>query len=495
MSLVADLAPPAVAPEPQPSSPSARSRWQRLYWLLPALVTAAVVAVQIGRPQLWRDEFATVTAVGRSLGEMRRLAQNIDAVLTPYYLFMHFWSAVFGNSTVALRMPSLLAVAGTAALLAVLGERLFSVRAGVFAGLFWAILPAVSRYGQEARPYALAALAATAATLMLVEAVRKGRWWRWTGYALCVLALGALHLVAVVLVAGHGIAVLSVAIRRRNVKLLVPAGIAVAAAGAALLPLALRGNSQWSVQLGVTPRPPSWETLIRISGDVTGAASTGGILLGMLLIGAGASRRGRLMAAVLAAPLVAFTTVTFFTPLWHPRYLFFLVPLACLLAGAGLALVSARSALVVVLLAGVVALSDHQAVRASHEGRGAPLIDYRAAVAVLEQHAQPGDAIVYKRNGWHFTDIATEYYLGTDAPRDALLKVSRTAAGSFWTTERTNIKLSLAADPRVWTMVPDDAPNKKSELPAKTLGAIQADFTKIGEWRVGSITLRLYDRK
>ncbi|BBH68201.1 hypothetical protein ACTI_48860 [Actinoplanes sp. OR16] len=485
-----------MASEPQPPAPPRRrDRLARLYWLLPAVVTAVVVSIQLDRPQLWRDEFATVTASGRSLGDMARLAQHIDAVLTPFYVFMHFWTAVFGNSTIALRVPSLLAVAATAGLLAVLGERLFSVRAGVFAGLLFAALPAVSRYGQEARPYALAALAATAATLMLVEAVRKGRWWRWVLYGLAVFALGALHLVAIVLVAGHGVAVLYVAIRRRNWRLLLWAGIAVAVAGAALLPMALRGNSQWAVQLGTAPRPPDWQTLIRVASDVSGATTGGGVLLALLLLGAGTSRRGRLLGAVLFVPLAAFVVMTVVSPLWHPRYLFFLIPLACLLGGAGLALVPWRAALVVVILCGVVALTEHQGVRESHEGRGAPLIDYRAAVAVLEQNAQPGDAIVYKRDGWQFADIATDYYLGAGAPRDALVKVGRDAAGSFWTTERPNVRRALGADPRVWTMVPDDLSRRKAELPEATLTAIEADFTEAGEWRVGGITLRLYDRR
>ena len=93
---------------------------------------------------------------------------NIDAVSAPYYLLERAWAQVAGLLA-SLRFPSSLAMAGCA-LLGALGKRLASVRVGVVAALLLAALPSVSRYGQEARPYAFAMAASCAALLLLLRA-------------------------------------------------------------------------------------------------------------------------------------------------------------------------------------------------------------------------------------------------------------------------------------------------------------------------------------
>src|ERR1700754_179371 len=107
--------------------------------VVPAVITLLVAGFQIDRAPLWRDELATWSAASRSLPDLWRMLGGIDAVTGPYYLFMHAWIRVFGDSAFALRLPSLLAMAGAAALTATLGTRLFGPRAGLVAGLLFAV--------------------------------------------------------------------------------------------------------------------------------------------------------------------------------------------------------------------------------------------------------------------------------------------------------------------------------------------------------------------
>ncbi|MCZ7435605.1 glycosyltransferase family 39 protein [Micromonospora sp. WMMC241] len=179
-----------------------------MVWAVPGLLTLAVTLVGIGHAQLWRDELATWSAATRPLPDLLRLTRTIDAATGPYYLLMHAWTALAGTSPTALRLPSALAMAGAAALTARLGARLAGDRAGLLAGLLFSVLPATSRYGQEARPYALATLLAVLATLLLVDALHRPTWRRWAGYAVAVAALGLLHLIALTLLAAHAVAVL-----------------------------------------------------------------------------------------------------------------------------------------------------------------------------------------------------------------------------------------------------------------------------------------------
>ncbi len=189
-----------------PASVRALPGWA--VWVTPGLLTLVVTLAGIGHAQPWRDELATWSAATRPLSDLARMTRTIDAVTGPYYLLMHGWTAIAGTSPTALRLPSALAMAVAAALTARLGAVLVGRRAGLLAGLLFAVLPVTSRYGQEARPYALATLLAVLATLLLVEALRRPTWRRWAGYAAAVAALGLLHLVALTLLAAHAVVVL-----------------------------------------------------------------------------------------------------------------------------------------------------------------------------------------------------------------------------------------------------------------------------------------------
>src|SRR5919202_2011119 len=80
--------------------------------LLPALVPGVLMLVigTVGAtgPGLGWDEAATVDVAPRSVAQILATMHNIDAVFGPYYLFMHFWTGVFGTSELALRAPSIL---------------------------------------------------------------------------------------------------------------------------------------------------------------------------------------------------------------------------------------------------------------------------------------------------------------------------------------------------------------------------------------------------
>ncbi|MFD4206440.1 glycosyltransferase family 39 protein [Micromonospora tulbaghiae] len=184
-----------------------------MVWVVPGLLTLVVTLAGIGHAQPWRDELATWSAATRPVPDLVRMTRTIDAATGPYYLLMHGWTALAGTSPTALRLPSALAMAVAAALTARLGAVLVGRRAGLLAGLLFAVLPVTSRYGQEARPYALATLLAVLATLLLVEALRRPGRWRWAGYAAAVAALGLFHLLALTLLAAHAVVVLLVAAR------------------------------------------------------------------------------------------------------------------------------------------------------------------------------------------------------------------------------------------------------------------------------------------
>ena len=107
---------------------------------VPFLLALLVGAIGITR-QAWRDEHSTWWAATIPLGDLVDLLSRVDVVLAPYYIFMRFWVATFGDSVVVLRLPSLIAMATAAGLTGVLGARLYGPWVGLTAGALFAVVP------------------------------------------------------------------------------------------------------------------------------------------------------------------------------------------------------------------------------------------------------------------------------------------------------------------------------------------------------------------
>jgi hypothetical protein len=85
----------------------------RRWWppVLSGLLMAVIGLVGATRPVMSWDEIATADVAQRSLPQIWHLAQHVDGVLAPYYVVMHFWTALVGDSVLDLRLPSIVAMA------------------------------------------------------------------------------------------------------------------------------------------------------------------------------------------------------------------------------------------------------------------------------------------------------------------------------------------------------------------------------------------------
>ncbi|WP_442934442.1 glycosyltransferase family 39 protein [Micromonospora sp. CPCC 205546] len=465
-----------------------------MVWIAPSLVTLTVVLTGIDHAQPWRDELATWSAAGRSPGDLVRLAGTIDAATSPYYLFMHAWIAVLGDSVTALRLPAALAMAATAGLTAVLGRRLVGTRAGLLAGLLLAVLPGTSRYGQEARPYALATLLAVLATLLLVEAMARPRWTRWAGYAAAVAALGLTHLVALTLLAAHAVTVLTTR-RTGPPNRVLRWALALLPTVLLLAPLVLLARAQRSRQLGWvdTARP---DDLAALAGGVAQSGVVGGVLVGLAALGAARlGRRALLPGLAVLLPVLLLFAAGLVVALWVPRYLVFVVPFGCLLAGAALASVPLPPALAVVALAGLLGLPDQAALRRTHEWPRSATVDYRGAARIVADGQRPGDAVVYSpRRSWLFLDLGLAYHLGDRRPRDVLVTEDQARRGDLWAAECARPAECLAGAQRVWLVVAGRPDDPLAAVAGAKGDALRAGFTVERVWPRPGLTVALLTR-
>jgi uncharacterized membrane protein len=327
---------------------------------LVAWATAALMIWDVGRPALWLDESASVAATQRTWPNLVLLLHGSDAPLVPYYALLKVITSAVTSVTgelgpgaslspeVLFRLPSIVAMTLAAGALTVWLARRAPARLVLSTTTAFLATVGISRYGQEARPYALALLMAVVCTIAWARMVsdRSRRWILL--YALTVLLLVAAHLLAGTLVVAHLVAaIIAVAPRspeptRRGALLrtAVGAGLGLAVAAPFALPAArkgvgpTRGSAVTSEHLRAT--------FIQVFTNAPHPLLGMGLILVLAAIGLsqvfGPDYRfvARLAAAWAIVPTLTLIPVVLLRPnLLIPRYLVFVVPGWALLCGLG----------------------------------------------------------------------------------------------------------------------------------------------------------------
>jgi mannosyltransferase len=490
-----------------------------LSWAVPAVVAAALGLYKIGVPELWRDELASWSAASRTPSQLWAMLHNIDAVLGIYYFGLHLCMAILGQSSTAMRLPSVIAMTAAAATVGLIGKRLGGTTAGVASGLIFALIPSVSRYAQEARPYAFATFFAALATLLFLRALEHPRWGRWALYALAVAAAGAANLIAVCVIAGH-LVIVAVDVAQRTVRIggegdggrSLPGGrtdaegapltllgrffVAAVAAVVLVSPLVIAGHTQEAWQIGQQPTPHVAQ-LIGISGGLwqelfsSVPVAVVVMALGLVSLVAAPGARPRVIAGYALAfaivPVVAVWAISRGPwSYWTFRYMLFSISGWAVAAGLGVAILADRAGklrlaarlrgpvtprlAVVAALVAVVALAgvhDQLAIRRQEAhnlwaypltpGNGQP-VDYQAAAAVIEANAKPGDGILYgvTDSNHYQVDTSVAYYLrGKAMPTAAFQAETQVQANSLQPVPCVDPSECLSGTPRIWVVFVD----------------------------------------
>ena len=394
---------------------------------LPPVATFVIMAWGITGASYWRDEAATMSAAQRPLGNLITTLGNIDAVHGAYYLLIWVMVQLGGTGELVTRLPSAVAMACAAAAVAAIGRRLISPRAGLASGLVFAVLPEVSLYGQDARPYAIVIALAALASYLLVRVMdaEPGARYRWLiGYALSLAALGIVDIFGLLLITAHAVTV--------GLHCLREAGPGKAdGPGAAAGPgrLAERGRAGRSLALGwlsaavagfllaspvlavgyVQRGTLSWLGppglgAIKDLRELVGPATMADVVILAIAAGVVVSAllgRGRLRAnwpgsvpalclPWLILPPAILLVASVISPVYTLRYVLLCIPAVALLAGAGLASlgwVAGTAALAVIAVLGV----PMQLQVRTPDGHGDNI---RQADRIVAGNRRPGDAVL-----------------------------------------------------------------------------------------------------
>ncbi|GHH77084.1 hypothetical protein GCM10018781_49880 [Kitasatospora indigofera] len=488
----------------------------RQVWVLPTLATLAAGLFRISNPVMWHDELATLTVIRRPTVAILAMLQNVDAVHGTYYLLLHYWILAFGESPAMLRLPTVLAMAAAAGCVALTGRRLFDARAGLVGGLVFALIPSVTRYGQEVRSYAFVVLAAAAALLLLLRALERPSLLRWFCYSLAVAAAAYLHLVSLTFLGAHALGVAMCWWRdRRNWRL--PAGFVLAAGlgVASAYPLVKLGEVQVTRQLGWIAVPKAGDLITIWGGVFCGTLAAGGVLLAGALAWGTGRRFGALLCSTAAVlPVVAIWVVSRVgeTSYFIPKYMFFVLPACAVLAGAGIAAVRPRGVAAALVALGLLASQDQIVMREplshAHYLYPEPLtlfvpLDYRAAAKIIDAEYRPGDAAAYgqqRQAVWWGVDIGVAYYLNYlphhVKVRDVFAGTSGKDRNDLWPTQCPDPAGCLHDEPRIWLVSKDDGdPNVLASVYQPAQQVLEQRYTISKVDKVSGLTVALLVRK
>jgi mannosyltransferase len=453
-------------------------------WAVPALAMALVGGVGLDRPAMWSDELATWGMATTSWDKMFKVLANVDLIIGPYYAVAHAWTDFAGSSDSAIRLPSLLAMIGAAGLVGALGTRLAGRRAGLLAGLFFAVLPGTSRYAQEARTYAFTTLFAVLATFALVVAVKRPHFLRYAGYTIAVALLGTLHPIALLLLAAHGWVVFA-QYRRQTLAWLVSAFLGSLPA----LPLLYYGNQQ-KAQVAWIPTPTG-DSLLQFPHELVGATLAGVVLIVLALFSLPLRRRAAFYTAWAVLPVAGLFAAAQLTPLFLARYLLFTLPAWALLAGAAVGRVRLLWGLLAVAAVAAIGAPAQLAMRAP-DGHGEAGHEV-AAIIVAEQHE--GDGIVYgmtdSGGNWVGRDTVLRYVPEQKRPKDLLVTKPERTDGNLAAEECPDVARCLAGAPRVWIVRLGYTQDPLTGLDGGKEPTLRAQYQVSTIWRPKGFTVAL----
>jgi mannosyltransferase len=179
----------------------------------------------LGSESLWWDEVYAITTMSQPgpLEIIRLSATDNNPPL--FYLILHYWMMLAGDSAFAVRLPSAMAGVLAVPVMYRVGTLLFDRRAGLLAALILALSAYHVRYAQEARAYGLMVFLTLLSFYFFARLIRgDAHRYASVGYVVCTTLLMYTHFYGVLFVAAQIIFVL---VNGQNLRRWILPGVAL----------------------------------------------------------------------------------------------------------------------------------------------------------------------------------------------------------------------------------------------------------------------------
>ncbi|MGO9027564.1 MAG: glycosyltransferase family 39 protein [Acidimicrobiales bacterium] len=407
---------PSVVPPPATPVGADDDRFGRRTTVLLAVATVVVVVVGVvlrfwTRSDLWLDEALTVNIARLPLRELPSFLRR-DGAPPLFYVLLHVWMGLFGQSNLAVRSLSGVMGVATIPLIWLAGRRIAGRNGAWAAMLLLASSPFAVRYDTEARMYALVALLTVLGFLALDRVLQRPR----PGNLVAVAAVTGLllysHYWSLYLVATVFVWLGFEAWRGRPAwrRHALPAMGAVAVGGLTFVPWvpifvyqSAHTGTPWAT-------PANFAAMVDAVASFAGGATSQGralaliyfALVGLGLFGVATDRRhieldirtrplGRPLGVVIAGTLALAIAGGFLTnSAFDPRYASVVFVPLILLVAVGLGTFADRRVRLIILAVAVVA-----GLAASFPNVTTDRTQAGEVAAAIARRAKPGDVVAY----------------------------------------------------------------------------------------------------
>lgn len=426
--------------------------------LLPAAIFAVALAFdlyRLGAPSLWMDEAFSVQLARQPLSVLySAFISGGEPNMILYHLLLHGWlalGALFGipASEFFVRFPSAIFAALSTLVLFLLGRRFLNTWAGLVGAALYTLTGLVLTAAQETRAYSLELLLICVTWYALLTVLQRDtrplRWWGiFVGGSVLVVYSHAFSMLLLLaqMVAFGLLLLLDTSWRARARRHLTEMLIALAAIVVLIAPFLYA--SRHGAKNGWLPAPQIGALLSRVTSVALKSKLSLAVLAALVTLAVAALILSRLpvgrrvlsrlrsssspsaasaalqinetlpILVALACWLLIPTVVSYVLSqgpvrLFSSRYLVTVVPAACLLVGAGTALVRGRAVRIAlgvgIVCAALVTVPGYYA--------HAQVEDWRTPTRWLEARYQPGDGLV-AYNNVQGCELPVDYYLQTD---------------------------------------------------------------------------------
>ena len=399
-----------------------------------------------------------------------------------YYLLLRFWMHL-GQSEFVIRLFSVVAAVASVVALYGLGKRLLGAQSGLIAALLLTLNAFHVRYSQEARSYTLLLFLTILSSHFFIDALEFPTARKWRLFIMATVCAFYTHFFAVLVLAAQFISLIFLpreAIPKNQLKRSGAWIAALCTPGILFLLLKRQGQLNWIP----APTPASfYDFLLLLTGQ-------NGVLLllsyaavyGLAFIRADRPERWKnwFLANWLIVPTAILLIVSFWKPLFSPRYGTMALPPLTLLASAGLRELRPAwriCALILLMVLSALGVRNYYSeISAQHEG-------WRELADFVLAHSAPGDQLILD-NG--LGRAIFEYYRG-EAEWPHVLFPSHGARITYRDFEglaTPSVVTAAERYPRVWLII------WKDDVALEAL--LSARFQRIEEKRIPRVKAQLY---
>lgn len=429
-------------------------------WHMGALVAifAAGLVLRIydlGSESIWYDELWAVRIARMAPLEIMRASLG-DNNPPLYYLILHYWMRLAGDSEFAIRLPSAIASAFAVPVIYGIGRLLISRTAGLMAALILSLSAYQVRYAQEARGYALLVFLGLASFYFLLTLLDDSKRSRLmvAGYVASTTLLMYTHIYGIFLVVAQGTYLLTTREARR--KWLLPVGLVAGlyVPGVAWLVVnVLSPTGAWKNAMFWVPEPTFAHVanfFVLYSGFALVAAAFG--LLGAFgLYDLVRSKQGStaclLLAWLLVPIVVPFVVSHLYRPMLLDRYTIAASPAFYLLIVGGIEALRgikysralAATFAIAVTVVSLVATFGYFAATTN--------TPWREIAGYVEGHAHPGDLVLFNEGSGR---LMFGYYPKREGVTEEVLSVESRSPPVTWKEMREGVRPAVEGHRRVW---------------------------------------------